>query len=159
MLWHLICNFRKKASKIQGLERMEDRKHLSDMQCSERSLVLSTEKAGAAETERPFQVELRSGILSCLASKWGWEARDRKSSSRRWQRSRQETGWVWTSVFVVGQMEKAALETLLREEEPDSLMSFDQVLHCLRLSECHFYCAYCSTQNTMPGSLPFGLTA
>ena len=72
---------------------MEDRRHLSDMQRSERrSLVLSTEKAGAAETERPFQVELRSGILSCLAPKWGWEARDRKSSSRRWQRSRQETG-------------------------------------------------------------------
>ena len=26
-------------------------------------------------------------------------------------------------------------DTLLREEEPDSLMSFDQVLHCLRNSE------------------------
>ena len=27
-------------------------------------------------------------------------------------------------------------DTLLRGEKPDSLMSFDQVLHCLRHSEC-----------------------
>lgn len=35
---------------------------------------------------------MRRGVPNNLALKWGQEVRDRKSSSRRWQGSRQEAG-------------------------------------------------------------------
>lgn len=93
------------------------------------SLLLYTEKASGAESQRPLQVELRSGNLSRLALKWGQEARDRKSGSRRWQGSRQETGRVWTRVFVVGTDATRDVRDILLTK-PDSFMFSDKVPHC-----------------------------